>query len=801
MTQLWARNKLNRLSTAWLLVVLFCGCQRPGMTGSEGVLTSHSEVVREDAVELSAEDVVELPAEDTVEPVVEVEDCGTWPEVAAAPIAEGVEAALAVRRGYRGIQALLNPPPKPRRKKKRRRKPSPPLTPPPVVTDAPGSPLLPNGVMSTEVRARSARLWTRVLRYGARARVRYRRGPRCPARWTEPIAVNPDRDHTVTLALDDLEPDQRYRYVVEVIGFGESAPGYFTTLPETTRPMRLAFGADLHTELNHLLMIDEVVASRPEVFLSLGDWPYQDFEPVSKSLAAYRWKYARSRSHREVHDWLRAMPIEGIWDDHEVLNDWDARDRRRDPARIAAGTRAWDEYFPVTGASEGVRYRRWRWGSGVEVFLLDGRGHRGENEAKDTEAKTMLGEAQRRWLLAGLRDSEATFKLIATTVPLVHATTRDDAWDGYRHEREQLMRFIREEGVEGVIFLTADQHWLGVHHLPQGMKEFQVGPLGVFTRTPRLGLPAWVVLQTPVLNFGLIDYHPGEDERLVFTAIGDGGGVLYREEIKAGTASLSVKTASPLMGWRLLGAHVFEGVGDREIPHAPPGAYQIEWRPLLAEMAAEPPERMEVAAGQRGAFESVTTGPKPTFIETFDGRGGLDRRRWQVVDQGGLKGPSRWRVEGGVVREFSDLRDQNLDWEVLGREGTLLWTSRARFRRGRLQVDVFVGDDDAFGVVYAMKDALHHYRVELDADRGAVRLLRVNGHQHALIAQAEGIEVPAQAWSRLIVERRGAAHTVRLNGAVILSARDGALKGGGVGLYAWGMKDIRFNDLVISPSP
>ena len=62
----------------------------------------------------------------------------------------------------------------------------------------------------------------------------------------------------------------------------------------------------------------------------------------------------------------------------------------------------WDEFFPVRGAVDDVRYRSWRWGANLECFLLDCRRFRSANADPDDAGKTMLGATQRAWFLDGI---------------------------------------------------------------------------------------------------------------------------------------------------------------------------------------------------------------------------------------------------------------------------------------------------------------------------------------------------------------------------------------------------------------
>ena len=90
----------------------------------------------------------------------------------------------------------------------------------------------------------------------------------------------------------------------------------------------------------------------------------------------------------------------------------------------------------------------------VQFIMLDCRYYR------DRKEKSMLGTFQKQWLKDTLRSSEATFKVIASSVPFSEGIKpgSKDPWDGYPEEREEIFSFIEKEKIEGVLLIAADRH-------------------------------------------------------------------------------------------------------------------------------------------------------------------------------------------------------------------------------------------------------------------------------------------------------------------------------------------------------
>lgn len=95
-----------------------------------------------------------------------------------------------------------------------------------------------------------------------------------------------------------------------------------------------------------------------------------------------------------------------------------------------------------------------------------------ENPRKDMPATSLLGGPQKEWFKQTLANSDAQWKVLCNNVPMMrfgfdstfteygvpNGIYFSDSWDGYPNERNELMQFIRDENISGVISLTGDRH-------------------------------------------------------------------------------------------------------------------------------------------------------------------------------------------------------------------------------------------------------------------------------------------------------------------------------------------------------
>ena len=155
------------------------------------------------------------------------------------------------------------------------------------------------------------------------------------------------------------------------------------------------------------------------------------------------------------------------------------------------------EYNPIEADS--LIYRKQRFGKHLEIFFPDFRSYRSPNADNDlNDLADMMGEEQLEWLKTGLKESTATWKIISSHDPLAVVTggagdrdsfgQEDPDIKGRELELQDLLSFIHDEGITGVVSLTSDVHFTAhVNMSPEKaeggftdftpMDEFVIGPI------------------------------------------------------------------------------------------------------------------------------------------------------------------------------------------------------------------------------------------------------------------------------------------------------------------------------------
>jgi alkaline phosphatase D len=285
-----------------------------------------------------------------------------------------------------------------------------------------------------------------------------------------PISVDDFADYTVQFYLEKLAPASVYYYRAVVLG---KQPGYvarFVTAPRPEDPKKVVFcfSGDTRESYQPFTVMNAIRAQDPDFFIHLGDTIYADRNGTATTLPEFWAKYRTNLDDAATQALYSTTSVYVTWDDHEVADDYL-------PSNPLApiGRRAFLDYWPIyRDASEPERiYRSFRWGKALELFILDTRQYR------DPKRRTMLGAKQKDWLFEGIAKSTAIFKFIATSVTMDGGGS--DRWDGYPHERVEILRYINGKKIPGVVFISADMHYAAITRIRKGggLKDITAGPL------------------------------------------------------------------------------------------------------------------------------------------------------------------------------------------------------------------------------------------------------------------------------------------------------------------------------------
>ena len=217
----------------------------------------------------------------------------------------------------------------------------------------------------------------------------------------------------------------------------------------------------------------------------------------------------------EQHTWMITL------DDHEVADNWYWNDAdktinvdehpvstktKKERAKLYnSAIKAWWQYVPARLKKadteieqsdrqepeilEGLElhknliYRRFRFGSLVDFFLTDSRSFRSKPDIdpeRPNPQATMLGESQKQWLIEGVKNSNAAWKVWGNQTLLATAWLNEiakpdliDDWQAYKTERYEILQTIKNSETEKhgtdrasrFVVFTGDMHTSMISYL------------------------------------------------------------------------------------------------------------------------------------------------------------------------------------------------------------------------------------------------------------------------------------------------------------------------------------------------
>lgn len=401
----------------------------------------------------------------------------------------------------------------------------------PAISRASARPIFSHGVQSGDVDTTSGMVWTRTDR-PARVMMEVSTTESFDnARRLASLDAIPNNDLAVKRLIDGLPSNQDifYRFTAADLydsnATSEPIMGQFRTAPTSRRDVRFAWSGDTAgqgwgIDDDGMRTYATMAQHTPDFFIHSGDTIYADGpmqdevekdgqviwknttlidekRKVAETLDEFRgqWKYNLMDDHIKAMN--AVCPTFMQWDDHEVVNNWSSSRSLMDDERYSEkainvlqsrASHAFHEMTPlrITPEEPGRVYRKISYGPMLEVFFLDMRSYRGPNsdnmQETLTDASRILGTEQIAWLKRELANSSATWKVIASDMPIglvvgggQEAVGNGDngAAKGRELEIADLLRYIKTAGIQNTVWFTADVHYTAAHYYDPSKAQFQ----------------------------------------------------------------------------------------------------------------------------------------------------------------------------------------------------------------------------------------------------------------------------------------------------------------------------------------
>lgn len=404
----------------------------------------------------------------------------------------------------------------------------------PAISFSQSRPQLPFGVQTGDITADRAIVWSRSDR-SARMIVEYATTEsfQNARRIVGPAAIE-SSDFTARVDLSGLPAGQKIFYRVSFQDLentklsSEPIIGSFNTPPAARRDVSFVFGGDvvgqgwgINPEFGGMKIFEEMRKAQPDFFIHSGDTIYADGivpaevklddgsiwknlttpekSKVAETLDEFRGNYRYNLLDANLRRFNAEVPTLAQWDDHEVRNNWYPGQRLDDDNRYrvksidllaARGRRAFLDYLPLRFNPDDPEqiYRGFNYGPLLEVLMIDERSYRGPNtpnrQTVINDESVFLGSTQINWIKQRLLASKATWKVIASDMPIGiivgDSGGRFEAFAngngpalGRELELADLLSFIKKNRIKNVVWVTADVHYCAAHFYDPAKAQFK----------------------------------------------------------------------------------------------------------------------------------------------------------------------------------------------------------------------------------------------------------------------------------------------------------------------------------------
>ncbi len=258
-----------------------------------------------------------------------------------------------------------------------------------------------------------------------------------------------------------------------------------------------------------------------------------------------RYRYHHTRKTPAMKELLSSRAHFAIWDDH----DYGPNNSNRSYYLKKESLSTFKEYWPNKTFGEPDNpgtYTHFQW-SDADFFLMDDRYHRAPNKVESNNPdgspnknKPYFGQEQLQWLKDQLLSSYATFKVIVGGGQFLNPLNGYESFRDYPAEYQELIGFIREKEIPGVLFLSGDRHFTELIKLEKAgsypLYDFTCSPItsGAPDDLGRESDNPYRVENTLVKdqNFARIAIKGEEDERVFQISVYDSQGEkLWKKEI------------------------------------------------------------------------------------------------------------------------------------------------------------------------------------------------------------------------------------------------------------------------------
>jgi phosphodiesterase/alkaline phosphatase D-like protein len=298
---------------------------------------------------------------------------------------------------------------------------------------------------------------------------------------TQWAAATADQDYSIQFQLKDLISGRRYYYRVHYRRSSEttkrSQPFSFKTAPAPEERGSVKFQVTTGQDYRGENTYRHMAAQKPDFLVSTGDNVYYDGPPKARDVQgaydAYQMMYGlplMKKYFEHVGGYFEKDDHDYRFNDADRWQQWKAGDGGRRRGKKGAKPEKWltheegmmvfKQVFPMSDPT----YRTFRWGKGLQLWLVEGRDYRSPNAMPDGPDKTLWGKRQLAWLKRTLLESDADWRVLISPTPIIgpdRVTKNDNHANpkGFWTEGQAFLDWMKENKLNNLTLICGDRHW------------------------------------------------------------------------------------------------------------------------------------------------------------------------------------------------------------------------------------------------------------------------------------------------------------------------------------------------------
>jgi alkaline phosphatase D len=330
-----------------------------------------------------------------------------------------------------------------------------------------------------------------------------------------------DFDNTVMLNIGGLEANTRYFYKIYVNGEEDTIRGNFRTFPASGQRGDYVFVTGSCQETENMKVFDVMPLHQPYFLMHTGDYTYPDYQmgpEYAATMQGVAKSYQRRYDEKVMKQMLHNIPVDYMHDDDDYVggsggryctNDFKAyvKDGRVvnemfadtfDAVKRENVIKGYTQFFPhydLPDTATGI-FHSFKFGN-AEFFVIDRESDKAwpnKDAFKYDPVKkkwrfdppkgyALFGKNQMDWLKQAMKNSTADWKFIVSGVPLNGACKKltnagiklqnmhikgwygfhlawgfGQYWNAYPEERNDFMKFLKDNNINNVIVVSGDTH-------------------------------------------------------------------------------------------------------------------------------------------------------------------------------------------------------------------------------------------------------------------------------------------------------------------------------------------------------